>query len=198
MPLGKCTKYSFQNWKKTAYQTSSNRSKNMKIWSIWWCLVCRFFSILKWIFCTFFPRVLPTKLFNFHWFKMDPKNNFFIRYTLEENKINKSFKIEKKRHTKHHQIDQKTWKFDRFDDVWYAVFFQFWNFRLSYFLQGYGKQNKYFWRSILSQWKINNFVGNTLEESNVNTSFKIGQKRHTKHHKIDQIFMFFDRFDNIL
>jgi len=36
---------------------------------------------------------------------MDPKKNFFTRYTLEENKINKSFKIEKKRHTKHHQID---------------------------------------------------------------------------------------------
>ena len=130
--------------------------------------------------------------------KWIPKRIFFIRYTLEENKVNKSFKIKKKRHTKHHQIDQKTWKFDRFDDVWYAVFFQFWNFRLSYFLQGYGKQNKYFWGSILSQWKINNFVGNTLEESNVNKSFKIGQKRHTKHHKIDQIFMFFDRFDNIL
>ena len=56
---------------------------------------------------------------------MDPKNNFFTRYTLEENKINKSFKIEKKRHTKHRQIDQIFMFFDRFDDVWYAVLFQF-------------------------------------------------------------------------
>jgi len=30
-----------------------------------------------------------------------------IRYTLEENKINKNFKIGQRLHTKHHQIDQK-------------------------------------------------------------------------------------------
>jgi len=53
---------------------------------------------------------------------MDPKKPFFVRRTLEKNKINKSFKIDQKLHTKHHQIDQKTCKFDRFCDVWYAVF----------------------------------------------------------------------------
>jgi len=112
----------------------------MQIWSIFWCLVCIFWPILKWIFCTFLTRVLLTQSINFYSVKMDTKTYIFIRYTLEENKINTSFKIGQKQHTKHHQIDQKTWKFDRFDDVWYAVFFQFWNFSLSYFLQGYGEQ----------------------------------------------------------
>ena len=90
-----------------------------------WCLVCSFWPILKWVFCTFFSRVLPTKLFNFHWLKMDPKKTFFVRHTLGKNKINKSFKIDQKLHTKHHQIDQKTWKFDQFFDVWYVYFDQF-------------------------------------------------------------------------
>ena len=160
-------------------------------------MVCRFFSILKLLFILFSSRVWRIKKFFLGSILSQWKLNNFVGNTLGKNVQNIHSKIEKKRHTKHHQIDQKTWKFDRFDDVWYAVFFQFWNFRLSYFLQGYGKQNKYFWRSILSQWKINNFVGNTLEESNVNESFKIGQKRHTKHHKIDQILMFFDRFDDV-
>ena len=121
----KCTKYSFENWSKTAYQTSKNRSNFYVFWSIWWCLVCSFWPILKWVFCTFFSRVLPTKLFNFHWLKMDPKKTFFVRHTLGKNKINKSFKIDQKLHTKHHQIDQKTWKFDQFFDVWYVYFDQF-------------------------------------------------------------------------
>jgi len=38
---------------------------------------------------------------------MDTKTYIFIRYTLEENKINTSFKIGQKQHTKHHQIDKK-------------------------------------------------------------------------------------------
>ena len=41
---------------------------------------------------------------------MNPKNNYFVRHTLEENKIDKSFKIDQKTHTKHHQIDQKNMK----------------------------------------------------------------------------------------
>ena len=83
--------------------------------------------------------------------KMDPKKNNFVSNTLEESNVNKSFKIGQKRHTKHHKIDQILMFFDRFDDVWYAVFDQFRNLSLSYFPQGYGKQNKCLFGSILSQ-----------------------------------------------
>jgi len=44
---------------------------------------------------------------------------------------------------------------------------------------------------------LKHFVGNTFEENVQNTHLKIGQKLHTKHQKIDQIFMFFDRFDDV-
>ena len=57
--------------------------KKMKIWSILWYLVCRFLSILKLLFFSFFWRILPAKLFIFQWLKIDPKAFF---YTLEENK----------------------------------------------------------------------------------------------------------------
>jgi len=119
--------YKILIWKlvKNCIPNIKNRSNFYVFWSIWWCLVCSFWPILKWVFCTFFSRVLPTKLFNFHWLKMDPKKTFFVRHTLGKNKINKSFKIDQKLHTKHHQIDQKTCKFDRFFDVWYVYFDQF-------------------------------------------------------------------------
>ena len=45
--------------------------------------------------------------------------------------------------------------------------------------------------------KLNNFVGNTLEKNVKNIHFKIEKKLHTKHQKIDRIFMFFDRFDDV-
>jgi len=59
------------------------------------------------------------------------------------------------------------------------------------------RTKKGFFGSILSQSKLKHFVGNTFEENVQNTHLKIGQKLHTKHQKIDQIFMFFDRFDDV-
>ena len=53
----KCTKYSFENWSKTAYQTSKNRSNFYVFWSIWWCLVCSFWPILKFLFMLFSSSV---------------------------------------------------------------------------------------------------------------------------------------------
>ena len=76
----------------------------------------QFFFNLKSILCIFFSRVLPTKLFFFRP-KMDPKKNNFVSNTLEESNVNKRFKIGKKRHTKHHEIDQIFMFFDRFDNV---------------------------------------------------------------------------------
>jgi hypothetical protein len=55
-------------------------------------------------------RVLATKYLILNGLKLDTKKTFFIRHTLEENKHNFCFKIDKKVHTKHHQIDQKLWK----------------------------------------------------------------------------------------
>ena len=46
-------------------------------WSIWWCLVCSFLPILKQNFCWFFSRVLTTKYFILHRFKIDPQKGFF-------------------------------------------------------------------------------------------------------------------------
>ena len=42
------------------------------------------------------------------------KSNFLICHILEENKINKNFKIGEKLQAKHHKKNQKIWKFDRF------------------------------------------------------------------------------------
>ena len=121
----------------------------MKIWSNFWYLVCSFCSILKWIFCTFFPRVLPTTLFNFYWVKMDPENHFFIRYTLEENKINESFKIEKS----YIPNIKKSIKFSCFWLIWWCLVYSFFlilKLYLSYFFQGYGNGTpKIFWETLL-------------------------------------------------
>jgi len=96
-----------------------------------------FFQFWNEYFAHFSQRYYQQNYLIFIDSKWIPKRIFFIRYTLEENKINKSFKIEKKRYTKHHQIDQIFMFFDRFDDVWYAVLFQFWNVYLSYFPRGH-------------------------------------------------------------
>ena len=42
-----------QNWTKSMCQTSSNRSKIIKKWSIWWCLVHRFCQILIELYVSF-------------------------------------------------------------------------------------------------------------------------------------------------
>ena len=70
----------------------------------------------------------------------------FILFAIPLRKIRQKqvLKLVKNRHTKHHQIDQKTWKFDRFDDVWYVFFDQFWKFYLYYFPQEYGFPKKAF------------------------------------------------------
>jgi len=57
--------------------------------------------------------MLPTKItykkkFFFGGGSLNPfKIRYLVVYTLEENKYNFCFKIDKKLHTKHHQIDQK-------------------------------------------------------------------------------------------
>ena len=64
-----------------------------------------------------FPKSITNKLFIFSRPKIDSKKPFLGSHTLEENNINKTFKIGQKIHTKHHQIDQISMFFDRFDDV---------------------------------------------------------------------------------
>ena len=51
--------------------------------------------------------------------------------------------------------------------------------------------------SILTEYKLIDCVNNTLVKKVQNIHFRIGQNIHTKHQKIDQIFMFFDRFDDV-
>ena len=116
----------------------------MKIWSISWCLVCRFLPILKLLFTLLSSRVLLTNHLFFIDSKWIQKSICFVCHTLEENKTKTKFKIGEKPHTKHHQIDQILMFFDRFDDVWYVVFFQFWNQYCVYFSQGYYQQNYLF------------------------------------------------------
>ena len=79
--------------------------------------------------------------------------------------------------------------FDRFDDVWYAVFCQFWNKNYDYFPRGYGILKNSVWGSILNPFKIGYFVVNTPEKNVENFSFKTDKKPHTKHHQINQISM---------
>ena len=125
------------------------------------------------------------------------KLKHFVGNTLEENNINKNFKIGQKLHTKHQKIDQKTWTFDSFFDVWYAGFDQFWNKYFVPFSRRYYEQN--YLILIYSKWipKSMVFVRYTLEENNINKNFKIGQKLHTKHHQIDQKTWKYDRFFDV-
>ena len=129
--------------------------------------------------------------------KWIPKSMVFVRYTLEENNINKNFKIGQKLHTKHHQIDQKTWKYNRFFDVWYAVFDQFWNEYFVLCSQGYCQHNYLIF--IDSKWIQKNlfFVRHTLTKNKINKSSKIDEKLHTKHHQIDQKTWKFDKFFDV-
>ena len=72
--------------------------------------------------------------------------------------------------------------FDRFDDVWYAVFYQFWNKTFIYFPQGYWQQNIWFYRDSKSTPKKHFFIRHTLEKNKWKFCFKIDKKLHTKHH----------------
>jgi len=126
---------------KTAYQTSQNRSNLHVFWSIWWCLVCSFWSILKLLFILFFSRVRRTKKGFFGSILSQSKLKHFVGNTFEENVQNTHLKIGQKLHTKHQKMDQIFMFFDRFDDVWYAVFDQFWNEYFVLFSQGYYQQN---------------------------------------------------------
>ena len=59
-------------------------------------------------FLLIFLRGIDNKISDCNWVQNGPpKKLFFIRHTLEENKHNFCSKIDKKLHTKHHQIDQK-------------------------------------------------------------------------------------------
>ena len=69
-----------------------------------------------------------------------------------------------KLHTKHHQIDRFFIFFDKFHDVWYAVFDQFWSFYLLHFLKGMTHKNKIFGIHFESI-KMIKFVCNTLEKN---------------------------------
>ena len=79
----------FQNWQKTAYQTSSNRSKTMKI--------DRFDDVLYAVFSRFetkimgfFVKCVAYKKVDFTWIQIDPQKVFFL-YATPLRKINKSF-----------------------------------------------------------------------------------------------------------
>ena len=69
-------------------------------------MVCIFLPILREKFCLFSSRALTTKYLILNGFKMYSKKLFFTRHTFEKNKHNFCFKIDKKLHTKHHQINQ--------------------------------------------------------------------------------------------
>ena len=84
----------------------------------------------------------------------------------------------------------KFMKIDWFDDVWYAVFYQFWNKNFIYFPQGYCQQNIWFYRDSKSTPKKLFFIRHTLEENKQKFCFKIDKKLHTKHHQINQFLWF--------
>jgi len=149
-------------------------------------LVCRFLPILKLLFTLLSSRVLLTNYLFFIDSKWIQKSICFVCHTLEENRTKTKFKIGEKPHTKHHQIDQILMFFDRFDDVWYAVFFSILKSILCIFFSRVLPTKLLFFFRPKMDPKKNNFVSNTLEENKTKTSFKIGQNPHTKHHQIDQ------------
>ena len=68
----------------------------------------QFFVNFETKFLIIFFKGIDNKISDFKWIQNGPpKMLFFIRHTLEENKHNFCLKIDKKLHTKHHQIDQK-------------------------------------------------------------------------------------------
>jgi hypothetical protein len=68
----------------------------------------QFFVNFETKFLIIFVKGIDNKISHFKWIQNGPtKMLFFIRHTLEENKHNFCLKIDKKLHTKHHQIDQK-------------------------------------------------------------------------------------------
>ena len=95
-----------------------------------------FLPIWKQNFCWFFSRVLTTKYFILHRFKIDPQKGFF--YT--PHPWGKSTKVffQKWQKTAYQTSSNRSilMVFDRFNDVWYAVFCQFWNKTFVNFLKG--------------------------------------------------------------
>ena len=103
-------------------------------------LFIEFIKQITWsqFFCWFFSRVLTTKYFILHRFKIDPQKAFF--YT--PHPWGKSTKVffQKWQKTTYQTSSNRSilMVFDRFNDVWYAVFCQFWNKTFVDFSQGCG------------------------------------------------------------
>ena len=92
---------------------------------------------------------------------------------------------------KHEKSSKFFWKkksenlmfFDRFDDVWYRVFVQFWEKYYRSFSQQYHIQKMLFFNGLKNIIIISFFVCNTVGNMNDNICLKIEQKLYTKHHK---------------
>ena len=94
----------YQNWTKSIYQTSSNWSKIIQNWYIWWCLVYQFCPILIRIFHKLFRKVLFTKWkFCLYHFCLC-ENLKIIWYTGRKTQQKYLIKIEQNWYTKHHQM----------------------------------------------------------------------------------------------
>ena len=135
-----------------------------------------FLPIWKQNFCWFFSKVLTTKYFIFHRFKIDPQKGFF--YT--PHPWGKSTKVffQKWQKTAYQTSSNRSilMVFDRFNDVWYAVFCQFWNKTFVNFSQGYWQQNISFYIDLKSTSKKLFFIRHTLEENQQKFSSKSVQK----------------------
>ena len=70
----------------------------------------QFFVNFETKFLIIFVKGIDNKIFDFTEIQNRPPTKlFFIRHTLEENQQKFCFKIDKKLHTKHHQINQILW-----------------------------------------------------------------------------------------
>ena len=143
----------------------------------------QFFANFETKLLLIFSRVLTTKYFILHRFKIDLQKAFF--YT--PHPWGKSTKVffQKWQKTTYQTSSNRSilMVFDRFNDVWFAVFCQFLNKTFVDFSQGWvWRIKKPFWESILNLYKMKYFVVNTFEENQQKFCFKIGKKLHTKHH----------------
>ena len=175
-------------------QLISNWSKKYQF-----CLVCYFLPILKQNFCWFSSKVLTTKYFILHRFKIDPQKGFF--YT--PHPWGKSTKVffQKWQKTAYQTSSNRSilMVFDRFNDVWllwYAVFCQFSNKTFVDFPEGYWQQNISFYIDLKSTPKKVFFIRHILEKNQQKFSSKNGTKLHTKHHQIDQLKKSFPAIDH--
>ena len=72
-------------------------------------------------------------------------------------------------------------KFDRFNDVWHAVFVNFETKIVFFFLKGVAYKKSFLWY-ILNSLKTRYFVVDTIEENKQKFCFKIDKKLRNKHH----------------